>query len=130
MSPFWSNIYDDAKDRRYGALFFSTLLMLFGSLGVIAVICAITNAGSSEVLFPLALAVTVIFTLALAWRAWAWLRGWNRPEAQLKSPVLSRDELVKARSKLKKETKAAALRTQRRPARLAITRVPDTNLKY
>ena len=128
MYPFWSHIYDDVKDRRYGALFFSTLLMVFGSLGVIGVICAITNAGTLEVLFPLALAVTVIFTLALAWRAWA--RGWNRPEEQLKSPVLSRDELAKARSKLKKETKAAALRTQRRPARLAINRVPDTNLKY
>ncbi|HTR43239.1 MAG TPA: hypothetical protein VMH87_16620 [Pseudomonadales bacterium] len=130
MYPFWSNIYDDVKDRRYGALFFSTLMMLSGSLAVIGVICAMTNSAYADVLLPLAVTVMAIFALALAWRTWTWARGWNRPEEQLKSPKLSRDEVSKARSKLKKETKAAAFRIQRRPARMAITRVPDTDLKY
>lgn len=127
MYSFWSNIYDDVKDRRYGALFFSTLLMLFVSLGILALIGALTNGVG---LVPALFLFVIIFTVALVCAVSNCIRRWKQHDGSLNSSRLSRDELAKARSKLKKETKAAAFRTGRRPARLVITRVPDTDLKY
>jgi len=127
MYSFWSNIYDDAKDRRYGALFFSTLLTLFVSLAILALIGALTNGvGLVPALFVLA----ITFAVAAVCTVSNCIRAWKHRDGSLNSSTLSRDELAKARSKLKKETKAAAFRTERRPARLVITRVPDTDLKY
>jgi hypothetical protein len=127
MYPFWSNIYDNVKDRRYGALFFSTLLMLFGSLGILALIGAITNGVG---LVPALFLFVIIFVVALVCAVSNYIREWKHHDRSLNSSTLSRDELAKARSKLKKETKSAAFRTERKPARLVITRVPDTDLKY
>jgi hypothetical protein len=127
MYSFWGNIYDDVKDRRYGGLFFSTLLALFGSLGIMALIGALTNGvGLVPALFVFAVPAAIALVCAVS----NFVRAWKRRDVSLNSAALSRDELAKARSKLKKETKAAAFRTQRRPARLVITRVPDTDLKY
>lgn len=127
MYPFWSNIYDDVKDRRYGALFFSTLLALFVSLGVLALIGALTNGVG---LVPALFLFVIICAVALVCSVSSCIRAWKHRDGSLNSSALSRDELAKARLKLKKETKAAAFRTQRRPARLMVTRVPDTDLKY
>jgi hypothetical protein len=127
MHLFWNHLYDQSKDRRYGALFFSTLVMLFGLLGVIAVISAIT---SSAGLVPALILFAVPFSIALVCTVANCIRGWNHRHGTGNRSTLSRDELAKARSKLKKETKAAAFRTGRRSARPVITRVPDTYLKY
>lgn len=127
MYSFWSNIYDDVKDRRYGGLFFSTLLTLFASLGILTLIGALTNGVG---LVPALFVFAIIFAVAFVCTVSNCIRGWKRRDGSSNSSALSRDELAKARSKLKKETKAAAFRTQRRPARLVITRVPDTDLKY
>jgi hypothetical protein len=129
MYPFWSNIYDDYKDRRYGAIFLVTFFTLLGALALGAAIEAIAQVYFNE-LFPFFMVVAVISTVSLLWLAWNWVRGWKRHEERLKFAALSRDELAKARSKLKKETKPAAFRRERRPARLVTTRVPDTDLKY
>lgn len=127
MHLFWSHIYDHYKDRRYGALFFSALLMSFGLFGVVVLIGAITSTAG---LVPVLVLLTVPFSVALFCVVSNCVRGWKRQDGQLNFSTLSRDELAKARSKLKKETKAAAFRTERRPARLVITRMPDTDLKY
>jgi hypothetical protein len=127
MYPFWSNIYDDVKDRRYGALFFSTLLALFVSLGILALIGALTNGVGlvpAFIVFAIPCAVACVCAVSNC------VRAWKHRDGSLNSSTLSRDELAKARSKLKKETKAAAFRTERRRTRLVITRVPDTDLKY
>jgi membrane protein implicated in regulation of membrane protease activity len=129
MYPFWSNIYDDYKDRRYAALFFASLLTFLVSLGLGAAFAAVATL-YFNVVFPIVALIAFISVMSLVWMAWNWVRGWKRHEERLKYPALSRDELAKARSKLKKETKAAAFRTGRRPARLVITRVPETYLKY
>jgi uncharacterized membrane protein YqjE len=127
MYPFWSNIYDEVKDRRYGALFFSTLLTLFVSLGIMALIGALTNGVG---LVPALFLFAIPFAVAMVCAVSSCIRAWKYRDGSLNSSTLSRDELAKARSKLKKETKAAAFRTERRPARLVINRVPDTDLKY
>ncbi len=127
MHPFWSQIYDQSKDRRYGALFFSALLMLFGLLGVVALISAMTNSAG---LVPALILFAVPFSIALVCMVSNCIREWNHRHGTGNRSALSRDELAKARSKLKKETKAAAFRTGRKPARLVMNRAPDTYLKY
>jgi hypothetical protein len=44
MKSFWEESYDSVKDRRYGMLFFSTLLVFFGAIIVGAAIYAIMGA--------------------------------------------------------------------------------------
>jgi choline-glycine betaine transporter len=127
MHPFWSQIYDQGKDRRYGALFFSTLVMLFGSLGVIALLSTMTNSAG---LVPALILFAVPFSVVLVCMVSNCVRGLKRRDETGNCSTLSRDELAKARSKLKKETKAAAFRTGRKPAQLVMNRVPDTYLKY
>jgi hypothetical protein len=129
MYPFWSNIYDDYKDRRYAALFFASLLTFLVSLGLGAAFAAVATL-YFNVVFPIVALIAFISVMSLVWMVWNWIRGWKRYEERLKYPALSRDELAKARSKLKKETKVAAFRTGRRPARLVINRAPETYLKY
>src|SRR5215469_2402125 len=124
MYPFWSNIYDDAKDRRYGALFFSTLLALFVSLGIMALIGALTNGVG---LVPALFLFAIPFAVAMVCAVSNCVRAWKHRDGSLNSSALSRDELAKARSKLKKETKAAAFRIERKPPRLVMNRVPDTD---
>ena len=79
MSPFWGNLYDTFKDRRYAALF---LVALFGL-------------ALSPVLVP----VLAIYGLSRAAGAWARSRE-NRRNRWRRAP-LSRDELRVARSKLR-----------------------------
>lgn len=127
MHPFWSHIYDQSKDRSYGALFFSALVILLGLLGVAALIGVMT---SSAGLVPALILFVVPFSIALVCIVANCIREWNHRHGTGNRSTLSRDELAKARLKLKKETKAAAFRTGRRPARLVMNRVPETYVKY
>jgi len=130
MKSFWEDAYDDGKDRRYGMLFFSTLLAIFISLGLIAIFCGVAEAFPTE-LGAAMLVTVVIFISVLCISIWRWARGRNRREEQAKYASLSRDELFKARSKLKNSTKPVVFRIEQRPPKQAPPqRKPDTYLKY
>jgi hypothetical protein len=124
MHPFWDNLYDDLKDRRYGMLFFGSLLAVLLSLGVLGALDAAwgTHYGP-EILIAL---VPGIIILIIVW-IWRWVRGRKQREEAMKYANLSRDELAKARSKLKRQMN---FKVPAKPARRAAPRPPDTNLKY
>jgi hypothetical protein len=62
---------------------------------------------------------------------WRWIRYRRKcRQEQLKYAALSRDELAKARSKLKSQMKPMKIKTSARPARRPVPRTPDTNIKY
>ena len=79
MNPYWSNLYDHFKDRRYAALF----LIALGAL----------------VLSPILLPVMGLYFLGRGWSAFR-LAQENRRN-KLRHSSLSRDELRVARSKLR-----------------------------
>jgi cbb3-type cytochrome oxidase subunit 3 len=79
MNPYWSNLYDHFKDRRYAALF----LIALGGL----------------VLSPILLPAMGLYFLGRGWSAFRLARE-NRRN-QLRYSPLSRDELLAARSKLR-----------------------------
>lgn len=116
MNSFWNNLYDSVKDRRYGLLFFG---MFFASIGMIFGLLAFFEMPNLQGYFLGALPGVVILAVALAWRAIrrAQLQRGNK----LLREELSRDEIRKARSKLRNET---------RPMRRAAPRAPDIDLKY
>lgn len=119
MSSFWDNQYDNFKDRRYAALFWSTLMGLFGLLALGALIAAVLSGLGMPEYFWEALPGVGILVLTVAF-----LKMWQaqtRSREKLRHGPLSRDELRVARSKLRNGTKPI-----QRPA----PRVPDTNLRY
>jgi membrane protein implicated in regulation of membrane protease activity len=130
MDPFWQNAYDDTKDRRYGMLFFGTLLALFITIPVLAIIYGVSNSPYSGELFAAVAVTVVIFMVVLCISAWRWVRGWKRRQEREKYASLSRDELFKARSKLKKSTTPVTFRREQRPPKRPPPSRPDTNLKY
>ena len=119
MKSFWEESYDNAKDRRYGLLFFAALLVFFGAviLGGAAYAIMGTN-GFQQFVLP-ALPGIGIFLIVLS--CWCIRRMRKRRQEQLKYAALSRDELAKARSKLRNQTK---------PMRPVAPRAPDIDLKY
>jgi hypothetical protein len=128
MNPFWNNIYDDAKDRRYGTLFFVVILVLLG-LGAIAgaLRANFDPEELREIFLGLGSGLGMV-TVAFIWR---WIRAARRNRRErLKYSSLSRDELAKARSKLKARMKIDPPKSQTRAARRATERRPDTYLKY
>ncbi len=119
MSSFWDNQYDNFKDRRYAALFWSTLMGLFGVLGLGAIIAGILSEfGKEEYIVE---ALPGLGILLLAWAFLRFRQAYVRDREKLPRRPLSRDELRIARSKLRN-----GLKPIQRPA----PRVPDTNLKY
>jgi hypothetical protein len=128
MNPFWNNLYDDAKDRRYGTLFFTVFLVLLGVVVLAFFLRAnLDDEELREICFGLGPALGMV-TAAFLWR---WIRAARRNRREhLKYSSLSRDELAKARSKLKTRMKIEPPRKQTRAARLAAARRPDTDLKY
>jgi len=132
VDPFWQNAYDDDKDRRYGALFFVTLLVLFGALALlgVAVMIAGSNSAYADDLGPVLLVCVVICTAALVCSVAKWIRGRKQRKEALKYSTLSRDELAKARSKLKTRMQPVTFRRASRPPRRPPPRRPDTDLKY
>jgi membrane protein implicated in regulation of membrane protease activity len=130
MNSFWTKIYDDCKDRRYGALFLVTVFICWGLLIAGMAISAITGSNHlQEFLMALAPGI-IIFAVAAVASGWRWIRGRKRRREQLKYSALSRDELAKARSKLKNQMKPIKIKEQTKPAGRAVSRAPDTNLKY
>jgi hypothetical protein len=119
MNSFWDNQYDRYKDRHYAALFWSTLMGLFGVLALGAIIAGILSEFGMQEYFLETL--PGIGILALAWVFLKFRQARMRSHEKLRHGPLSRDELRVARSKLRN-----GLKPINRPA----LRVPDTNLKY
>lgn len=114
MMNFRQKIYDAAKDQRYGMLFFGTLVGLLGFLAASRLF--IEWVGWQDYLHPFLLTAGILI-LALSWRlARRARRGGKSAREQL-----SRDEMLKARSKLRNEVK---------PVRPPVIRGPDIDLKY
>ena len=108
MNSIWNSLYDRAKDRRYGVLFFSSLVGVF----IVFLLGARTyqilggmdfGAFDLQAHFLELVPGIVIVIAALAWR------GVRRARAQhgkrFRREELSRDEIRKARSKLMNQTK-------------------------
>jgi len=108
MNSIWNNLYDKAKDRRYGVLFFSSLIAVFVVflLGVLLnQIFGGINPGSFDLPshFLELLPGMVILMVALAWREARRARA--RRGKRFRREELSRDEIRKARSKLMNRNK-------------------------
>lgn len=113
---FWQEIYDAAKDRRYGMLFFGTFLVMLFLLLIGLGICGMTGVNSlDDCVYPLLIGMGV-FVLVTTWRLVRHVR--RRRRERMKSEQLSCDELAKARSKL---------RSGFRPP---MKKLPDIDLKY
>ena len=97
MNPLWSQLYDEAKDKRYGRLFLVSLVGFFGVLLAVRVFGAAL--GSADwFLVLLGLGVLAVSLVTLAARRTRVADGEILPRAPL-----SRDELRAARSKLLKD---------------------------
>ena len=119
MNSFWDNQYDRFKDRHYAALFWSTLMALFGALVLGSLLAALlSECGMQAYVLDVMPGVAI---LALAWAILKFRQARRRSREKLQRGPLSRDELRIARSKLRN-----GMRPIHRPA----PRVPDTNLKY
>jgi hypothetical protein len=148
MDPFWNNIYDDDKDKRYSGLFIGVLLFLF--IGLPLVVLGLTNifeilpnfiTSFIDVLigYPetnrfllvclVMLACLCLVAIVLFGRRWVRF-GRKAREDRLKYSNLSRDELMKARSKLKKNMNPVKFRVVERPGKRPALRAPDTDIKY
>ena len=99
MNFFWDNVFDYFKERRYGAIFFGSLGMFFVVFMVGTILFQVFHTDElQEYLDYVLLAVGGLFVIWIFFgirrlRA----RRWDR----YKSSPLSRDELSKARSKLR-----------------------------
>jgi hypothetical protein len=128
MDPFWNNLYDEDKDRRYGKLFFTAFLVL---IGIIVILGCLTENLGADAFHDICLEVGPVLGLVIAIFGWRWIRAAHRNrQGHLKYSSLSRDELAKARSKLKTRMKIEPPKRQTRAARQAAARRPDTDLKY
>jgi|ERR1035438_6101360 hypothetical protein len=94
MNYFWGNIFEYFKDRRLGSVFFGTLAVVLGILVLVAAFYKTLLESWRIVLSAIGLVL-----LALIWRGFREMRA--RRLNRYKSSPLSRDEKVKARSKLK-----------------------------
>jgi hypothetical protein len=133
MDPFWENAYNDDKDKRYGALFFTALVGCFGSVAVTALIAGITASEYAADLLPAALVVVGIAVATLFVLVFRWFRGGKGRHDYLKNATLSRDELAKARSKLKRQmmsAKPGTYQRETRPSRRPPPRKIDAYVKY
>ena len=99
MNYFWDNLFEYGNDRRFGTVFFSTLLslllMVLGVAILYQIICAYDLEDRLIFVWP------GLVMLLVVW-IWRKIRRWRtQMRSQYKSSPLSRDELTKARSKLK-----------------------------
>jgi hypothetical protein len=100
MNFLWDNIFEYWKERRYALLFVTSMFMVFALLLIACIVGELLQNQSSK-----EKAVYILPGVLVVLGVWAWgfigrfrRRGDNRYEP---SP-LSRDELHKARSKLRK----------------------------
>lgn len=98
MKPIWSTLYDDVKDRRYGALFLLAPLSFGGALGLAALLLAGLDAAG---LLPYALCGSVV--LVGPWIFVAVRRARSRQHERWERHELSYDEWRVARSKLTRD---------------------------
>jgi hypothetical protein len=119
MKPFLNDIYDGDKDRRYGTLFIGTLFGFVGAVALGGVIYAIVGRDNFNRYIVPYLPVIAVVLLVPIWISVR--RAWKRRHERLQNAALSRDELLKARSKLRNGVK---------PARPLEISMPDTDLKY
>ena len=96
MNPFWSHLYDRVKDRRYGSLFFFTLLGLLGLLVLFGWLLQSSLRDSLLNALPITAVFVMVWFIVTLWRALTHRYG------DSKYPRLSSDEVAKARSKLLK----------------------------
>jgi hypothetical protein len=115
MNSSWPDWYDRFKDRRYGGIFWSTLLAIIASFALGGAIGLL----NLQTYFLYLLSGIILLILACGFFAFRRAQAWRRKK--LPRGPMSRDELRVARSKLRNE-----MRTSQRPA----PRAPDTNLKY
>ena len=144
MDPFWKDIYDDGKDRRYGGLFMAVLLFLFVGLPLLVLGLSyigelLPNFMDAIVGYPNVNRFTFVCVvvggglslIAIVLFARRWVRfGRKARQERLKYSNLSRDELMKARSKLKNNMNPVKFRAVERPGKRPALRAPDTDLKY
>jgi hypothetical protein len=113
------NWFDYFKDRRFVPIFFVTLVVLFVGPLILGILFKIADAYNLLNHWPLAAIGGGLWLVILIRRAFAQMRARRRDRYE-RSP-LSRDERLKARSKLQ-----SGMTSLKRPA----PRAPDTNLKY
>jgi hypothetical protein len=144
MDPFWNNIYDDAKDKRYSGLFIGVLILLPVGLFLLASIFGAASeivpdfldaiTGYPDVnrfLFVCVVLAAGLSVAAIVLFGRRWVRfGRKARQDRLKYSDLSRDELMKARSKLKNNMKPVKFRAVERPGKRPALQAPDTDLKY
>lgn len=144
MDPFWNNAYDDVKDRRYGNLFISILLIAVLGLPLLVVlldpvsdvlgslamfVTGYPDVSTYQIVCLSLLAILILVETFLRGRHWVRI-GRKRRADRLKYATLSRDELFKARSKLKNGMKPVKFRAVDRPAKRPPPRARDTDLRY
>ncbi len=138
MNSFWNNIYDDAKDRRYGTLFVATCLFVIGLLPLIIVpfgdlFASLMDALSGYLDFnrlPVICLLVLSFGLFTAALILGRRRGHKSRRERFKYSNLSRDELLKARLKLKRQTQTVKFRAVERARKPLALRAPDIDLRY
>ena len=119
MKSFLAESYDGDKDRRNGMLFLGTLLGFVGTVVLGGIIYSIIGADNFKTYVVPAL--PGIASLLALLGSISVRRAWKRRRERLENAALSRDELAKARSKL---------RNSMSPPRQAEVNMPDTDLKY
>jgi len=100
MNSIWSNLYEKSKDRSHGALFFVSLMSMFGLLLLAVILEQIIGPANVREYFLQALSGIGILVVALIWRTVR--RSRSQRVIKFRREELSRDELCKARSKLVK----------------------------
>ena len=94
MNYFWGNVFEYFKDRRLGSVFFGTLAVVLAILVLVAAFYKYLLEN-----WQIVLSVIGLLLLALIWQGFRQMRMMRLN--RYKSSPLSRDEKVKARSKLK-----------------------------
>lgn len=99
MDFFWSNIFEYFKERRYASVFFSSLAISITLLALAAMSYqAIDGSHLLEYWTYMLPGIGLIFVALIGW---VFLRIRASRSNRYKSSPLSRDEIIKARSKLK-----------------------------
>lgn len=107
MDFFWNNVFEYFKERRYAAVFFGTLLAMIGALLLGTILYAIADGLHLLEYWSYMLLGIGLLLAGLMIRSF--LRGRAARSIRYKSTPLSRDELTKARSKLKTNSNSKLL---------------------
>ena len=98
MNSLWGNVFDYFKERRSAAIFFVAFAVALGVIFLGTILGQAANALNLMQYWPLSLPGFGLLLLAFAWRVVRQQR--EQRGNRYKSSPLSRDEWVKARSKL------------------------------